>query len=146
MTYNNTTGKITIGTRSGSFTGMLSNRVFAIVFVTSGHGADEPKTAAPDCIINYTGAAMMGCPAQTVGISREYAAEKAVNPKPFSLKTAFERLVLPQEFSGKTKEIALYDCSGRLLQKAVTKKDAVNLRKDFGLPGGVYIVKVKVVR
>jgi alpha-D-xyloside xylohydrolase len=144
ITYNNSTGKVTIGGRSGSFSGMLTNRVFAVVFVTSGHGSDEPKTAAPDCIVNYSGVGVTACPA--VGVFGECAAERAVNPKPFSLKTAFERLVLPQEFSGKNKEIALYDCSGRLLQKAVTKKDAVNLRKDFGLPSGVYIVKVKVVR
>jgi alpha-D-xyloside xylohydrolase len=33
MSYNDATGKITIGTRSGSFTGMLTNRVFTVVFV-----------------------------------------------------------------------------------------------------------------
>jgi len=144
MTYTNSTGKLHIGGRIGSFTGMLSSRVFAVVFVTSGHGSDEPKTAAPDCMVNYSGTGVTACPA--VGICGECAAEKAVNPKTFSLKAAFERIDLPQEFSGKTKEIVLYACSGRLLQKAVTNKDAVNLRRDFGLPSGVYIVKVKVVR
>jgi alpha-D-xyloside xylohydrolase len=144
MSYNNATGKITIGTRSGSFTGMLSSRVFNVVFVSSGHGSDEAKTITPDCIVNYTGVGVTACP--VVGVCNSCAAAKAMNPNPVTMKTAGEKIVLSSEFSGKAKEIALYDCSGRLLGKLVTMRQAVSLRKDFGLATGMYIVDVKVVR
>jgi alpha-D-xyloside xylohydrolase len=146
MSYDDGTGKIIIGARSGSFTGMLTNRVFAVVFVSSGHGSDEPKTASPDCIVNYTGSAVSACPAQPVGTCDQCSIRKTMNPGPVTLKTAQSRIVLSAEYSGRAKEIALYDISGHLLKKIITRRQIVDTRKDFGLPAGVYIVKVRVVR
>jgi hypothetical protein len=69
-----------------------------------------------------------------------------MNPAPMTMKTAQSRIALSPEFSGKVKEIALYDISGHLLRKVVTRRQSVDTRRDFGLPAGVYIVKVRVVR
>jgi len=144
MSYNDATGKITIGTRSGSFSGMLTNRVFTVVFVSTGHGSDEPKTAAPDCIVNYSGVGVTACP--VTGVCSPCGARRGMTPKPVTFKTVQERIALAPEFSGKVKEIALYDISGHLLRKIVTKRQIVDTRMDFGLPTGVYIVKVRAVR
>jgi myo-inositol-hexaphosphate 3-phosphohydrolase len=62
------------------------------------------------------------------------------------VKTAEDRIAFPAVYTGVAKEVAVYDVSGRLLQKSVFKKQAVSLRKDFGLSSGVYIVKVNAVR
>ena len=122
---------------------MLASRVFNVVFVSSGHGSDEPKTANPDYVVLYSGS-LVRCGACT-GTIPGTAEKKTVNAKPITIKTAEERVVFPSAFSGKIKEITLYDCSGRLLQKIVTGKQTVDIRKDFGLPGGVHIIKVKTV-
>ncbi|MBN2037107.1 MAG: glycoside hydrolase family 31 protein [Chitinispirillaceae bacterium] len=143
ITYNNTTGKVTIGTRSGSFSGMQTNKVFSIVFVTAGHGVDLGKTTSPDCIVNYSGVGVTACP--VTGTCNHCSSRKAMNPGPVTMKTAQTKVVLSAEFSGKVKEIGLYDCSGRFLQKIVTRKQKFDIRKDFGLPAGVYILKVKAL-
>jgi alpha-D-xyloside xylohydrolase len=144
MSYNDATGKLTIGTRIGSFTGMLTNRVFTVVFVSTGHGSDEPMTANPDCIVNYTGVGVTACPA--TGVCSKCAMQKAMVPGPLTLKTAQASIMLPAEYSGRAKEIALYDISGHLLKKIITMRQVVDTHKDFGLPAGVYIVKVKAIR
>ena len=143
LTYNDATQKITIGARSGNFTGMLTNRVFTVVFVTPGHGSDEPKTAAPDCIVNYSGVGVTACP--PTGVCRECGVKRAMIVKPVTLKTAFDIISLPPEFSGSRKEVAVYDCSGRFIKNLVTMKQSVSIRKDFCLAGGLYIVHIKTV-
>jgi alpha-D-xyloside xylohydrolase len=143
LTYNDATGKITIGTRSGSFTGMLTNRVFTVVFVSSGHGVDEPKTASPDCIVNYNGTGVTACPA--VGVCAECAVKKPAVAMPYTMKTAEEMITFPSQYSGLSKEVAVYDISGRLLQKSVFKKQVISLRKDFGISNGLYIIKVRAL-
>ena len=47
--------KLTIGTRSGHFPGMLENRLFHIVVVRDGHGAGPEFTAQPDSVLEYSG-------------------------------------------------------------------------------------------
>jgi hypothetical protein len=143
MTYSNSTGKITIGARSGSFTGMLANRTFNIVFVTSGHGIGDTVTTNPDCVISYNGTPVSGCPVS--GVCAECAAKNRMMAEPFTMKTADERVVLPAGYAGMTKEVAVYDIPGRLLQKSVFEKQTISMRKDFSLPSGTYIVKVKMV-
>lgn len=144
MSFDNSTGKLHIGMRSGSFTGMLSSRVFNVVFVSSGHGSDEPKTATPDCIVNYTGVGVTAC--QVTGVCAECGARRGVMPKSVTLKIAQQIIALAPEFSGHAKEISLYDCSGRLLRTLVTQRQRIDIDRDFGLPAGVYIVHVKAVR
>jgi alpha-D-xyloside xylohydrolase len=143
MSYSNATGKITIGPRSGSFSGMLTSRTFNIVFVTSGHGIGDTVTTNPDCVVNYTGVGVTACP--VTGVCAECAAKRLAEAGPYTMKTAEERISFPSQYSGLSKEVAVYDVSGRLLQKAVFKKQTVSLRKDLGLPAGTYIVKVRMV-
>jgi hypothetical protein len=52
-------------------------------------------------------------------------------------------MALPDYLVGIPKLVSVYDCSGKLLYKAIIKKNAVNLQKDFGLLNGLYMVRVK---
>ncbi|MBN2038013.1 MAG: DUF5110 domain-containing protein, partial [Chitinispirillaceae bacterium] len=144
ITYDDATGKVHIGDRNGSFTGMQTTKVFSIVFVSTGHGSDMPKTMSPDCIVNYTGFGVTACPA--VGIGASCPTRNAVLPKALTVKTVQDRIALSRDFSGMTKEISLYTSSGRLIKKMVTRKQTLYISKDMHMPTGVYIVKVKVVR
>jgi alpha-D-xyloside xylohydrolase len=49
---------LTIGARQGSFTGMLTERTFNVVFVRSGHGIDLTGTSA-DEVVDYKGQAIV---------------------------------------------------------------------------------------
>jgi hypothetical protein len=142
ISYSNATGKVTIGARSGSFTGMLTNRTFNIVFVAAGHGIGDTVTANPDCVIPYTGVSISGCP--VTGVCAECSKQNLVKEQPLTLRTAEDKIVLPAVYAGSAKEVAVYDVSGRLLKKAVFEKQAISLRKDLGLSGGIYIVKVRM--
>lgn len=46
---------LTIGSREGSFPGMVEKRVFRVVLVSSGHGTGEAVTSSSDAEIPYTG-------------------------------------------------------------------------------------------
>jgi len=46
------------------------------------------------------------------------------------------------QMSGRPKLVTVYDCAGKLVHKAVVKVNALNLRKDFGLSSGLYVVHV----
>ncbi|HLK91744.1 MAG TPA: glycoside hydrolase family 31 protein [Polyangia bacterium] len=48
--------QLTIGARTGSYTGMLANRTFNVVWVGANHGTGAGVTAAPDQAVKYTGA------------------------------------------------------------------------------------------
>jgi hypothetical protein len=58
FTWNNATQTLTIGNRQGSFTGMLSSRLFNVVIVSQNHGVDQTVTANPDARVTYTGTAV----------------------------------------------------------------------------------------
>jgi len=58
ISWNDSTQTLSIGQRQGSFPGMLANRTFAIVWVSSGHGIDVTTTAMPDVIVKYSGQAL----------------------------------------------------------------------------------------
>lgn len=55
FTWNESTKKLTIGARKGSYTGMPASRTFRIVRVGSNHGAGVDVTAAPDQMVTYNG-------------------------------------------------------------------------------------------
>lgn len=58
FTWNEATQTLSIGARQGSFPGMLANRTFRIVWVSTGHGVGVANTVTADSNVNYTGAAM----------------------------------------------------------------------------------------
>ena len=56
--WNDAKGTLEIGKRSGAFTGMVKERTFNVVFVSSGHGAGIPIADQPDAVVHYTGKAV----------------------------------------------------------------------------------------
>ena len=58
ISWNDSTQTLRIGQRQGTFPGMLANRTFNIVWVSSGHGVDVNSTAKPDVTVKYTGQAI----------------------------------------------------------------------------------------
>jgi hypothetical protein len=144
ISYSNATGKVTIGARNGTFTGMLKNRTFNVVIVTAGHGIGDTVTSNPDCVIPYDGTAIQGCPVGPVGVCSQCGMHMTQRAGMMTtMKTAEERIAFPSGYFGLQKDVAVYSFSGRLLAKAVLEKQSVSLRKDFGLSNGLYIVKVK---
>jgi alpha-D-xyloside xylohydrolase len=58
MSWNDAAKTLTIGARQGSFAGMLQNRTFRVVFVSSGHGSGTAETATADQTVMYSGTAV----------------------------------------------------------------------------------------
>jgi alpha-D-xyloside xylohydrolase len=144
ISFSNSTGRVTIGPRTGSFTGMLAGRTFNVVFVSGGKGIGDTVTANPDCVISYTGAEVSGCP---VSLNcPDCAARNRLGSTPQTIKTALDRVSFPGNYAGAVKEIAVYDVTGRLLRVSLCKKHTVSLRRDFGLPEGTYIIRVKITK
>ena len=56
--WNEKSQTLTIGARHGEFPGMLKDRTFNVVFVTSDHGVGIPQTDKPDDLVHYSGAAI----------------------------------------------------------------------------------------
>jgi alpha-D-xyloside xylohydrolase len=139
ITYVDNPKTVNFGQRTGSFTGMDQKKVFNIVYVSSNHGTGVGITTPPDQQIIYDGTPV-------VGVLPARFSAAGMLPADCTIRSTGCKIALPHSFSGKTKAITVYDCSGRLLQKAVVKKDAVDVRKDLGLPTGVYIVKARAIR
>ena len=57
--YEAATRKLTIGARSGSYTGMPEERVFRVRWIKQGGAAPADLDAAPDLAIDYKGAEVM---------------------------------------------------------------------------------------
>ena len=118
---------------------MDTKKVFNIVYVSNNHGIGRAITSTPDAQLIYT-----GNQTSITGVLPGRLSALIGSPTSFMKKTAGNLVVFPNTFSGKVKNIAVYDCSGKLLRKTEVKKNVVDLHKDFGLPAGVYIVKAKV--
>ena len=58
ITWDEPSQTLTIGARQGSFPGMLTNRTFRVVWVSSGHGVGITLTPIADGIITYNGTAV----------------------------------------------------------------------------------------
>jgi hypothetical protein len=141
ITYTDNPKNLIVGARTGSFTGMLTNRVFKVVYVASGHGAGIATTANADFTLNYTGSAV-----STTGVGvKAHVGESAFVRRMATLKTAGNIAVLGNEFAGKSKFIALYDLGGKLVAAKAVRTDMVDLRKDLGVSSGVYILKVQTL-
>ncbi|MGK3962874.1 glycoside hydrolase family 31 protein [Sorangium sp. So ce118] len=55
LTWDESDKKLTIGARTGSYSGMPASRTFRIVWVGSNHGAGVDVTAAADQVVTYDG-------------------------------------------------------------------------------------------
>ena len=140
ITYNDAAKVVTIGARSGSFTGMLQNRVFTIVYVTANHGVGEPVTTNPDCIINYSGSQVTGCPVGTLHESSAVPHEQTN----FQLTVATDHIILAASLAGRTKSVEIYDLGGRLVGSKSFRKNSFDISREFGVGKGMYILKVRL--
>jgi alpha-D-xyloside xylohydrolase len=55
MEWNNAGKSLTIGSRHGSFLGMLTQRTFNVVLVRKDHGVSDAETTQPDKVVRYSG-------------------------------------------------------------------------------------------
>ncbi len=53
--WNESSGKLILGARQGSYPGMAKNREFHIVWVRGGHGTGLPETTTTDATVHYDG-------------------------------------------------------------------------------------------
>jgi alpha-D-xyloside xylohydrolase len=55
FSWDDTAKQLTIGARTGTYTGMLASRTFNVVWVSANHGSGLGVTAAPDQVVKYAG-------------------------------------------------------------------------------------------
>jgi alpha-D-xyloside xylohydrolase len=137
ISYVDNPRKVTIGARTGSFTGMDAKKIFNIVYVSPDHGTGVGKTQTPDVQIIYNGATGLVQPRTSLAV---------MIPAQKTIRTAGNKVTLPNALFETMKSVSVYDCSGRLLKTATVKKNEIDMRKDFGLPLGIYLLKVKMRR
>ena len=113
------------------------------MYVSENNGTGGGISASPDSKLIYTGEQVSISP---VGALPGHFSGKTMPPVDKTIRAAGDMIVLPNELAEKTKAITAYDCSGRLLQKVVVKKNTIDVRKDLNLPTGIYIVKVSMIR
>jgi len=147
ITYSDASSTLTIGARSGSFTGMLSSRVFNIVFVGSGKGTGVDITSSSNITksVTYTGSAVSCDASGNVSVAKT-AVKSELAIFNFSFKTAKKLITFGNEYSGKTKTVAVYDLKGKLIFKKNTIANTLDLRKDAHAAEGIYLVKVNVIK
>jgi len=62
-----------------------------------------------------------------------------------TFKLIGNRFDVPAEFAGKKIAVAVYDCSGKCVQRSITSSRTVSIKKDISSPRGVCIVNIKAV-
>ena len=79
----------------------------------------------------------------TVNVKQQRTAFHGPTPVNYSLKVFGDRTIaLPSEFNGMPKVVTVYDCEGKTMHKSVVRNNTINLQKDFGMPDGIYMVRV----
>ena len=58
------------------------------------------------------------------------------------IKTTAGTVAFPDEFTGTVKKVSVYDCSGRMRYRTTTSERKLFLRKDAGLPEGMFIISI----
>jgi hypothetical protein len=77
------------------------------------------------------------------GVKQQPKAFHGPTPINYSLKVFGDRTIaLPSEFNGVPKVVTAYDCEGKTVHKAIVRNNTINLQKDFGMPDGIYMVRV----
>jgi alpha-D-xyloside xylohydrolase len=143
ITYYDNSQNVIIGTRQGSFTGMSSTKVFNIVYVSNNHGTGGTISSKTDFQLIYTGE-QVSCKPVT-SLSTTHLIPMMV-PVKVTLRNIGNTVFLPGFKSGSKADIAIYNCAGRLLQKATVTTNKINLQKEYGMSNGMYIVKASIFR
>jgi hypothetical protein len=60
-----------------------------------------------------------------------------------TFRTVDGTISIPPQFHGHLTSVAVYDLGGKLIKQSLVKQNVINLKKDLGLAGGVYVVRVK---
>jgi rhamnogalacturonan endolyase len=53
-----------------------------------------------------------------------------------------QSVAMPAHLAGMAKSVAVYDCSGRLVKRALVKNERLNVCREFGIPVALYFVRV----
>ena len=78
-----------------------------------------------------------------------------ISPRDYSQKVASKGSMkvwsdrsfeIPNALPGSLNKLSIYNCSGRLLRKSTVRKTSVNLQSEFGIPKGIYMVKLNETR
>ncbi|MBD3322591.1 MAG: DUF5110 domain-containing protein [Chitinivibrionales bacterium] len=135
ITWDESSQKVTIGSRSGTFPGMLQERTFNIVWVAPDHGIARDTTSA-DATVTYTGTAVsIDRSGQTI------SANTHLDRSRISLKYAFgERMLRIDGIPVKGMHLRIVDPAGRIRKRAsLDGRRAVPL--DL-LPRGYYFTEL----
>jgi alpha-D-xyloside xylohydrolase len=143
VTYVDNEKNVIIGSRKGSFTGMGATKIFNVVFVKENHGIGPSATSNPDYKLTYTGSQVSCIPTGIVaGVQ-----QSAVKPVTMiSIQALNRNYVFPREYRGAQKEVCLFDCSGKLLKKIITKDNTLDVRSHVKVANRVTVMRVSVVR
>jgi Tfp pilus assembly protein PilZ len=68
------------------------------------------------------------------------------NPAELQLRVAEMTLRLPHDFAAKKLTLSIYDLKGRFIKSLVAGMETIDLRRECGICGGIYLVKVVVDR
>jgi len=132
---------VIIGIRKGSFTGMDAKKVFNVVFVKEGHGVGPAATSKPDYTLDYTGS-QVSCVPTSIVVGKSSAAPHMVS---FMKLLSFNgTYAFSEEYTGKLKEIALFDCSGKLLRSFATHDNIINLSSQGIKAKSLILMNVKI--
>ena len=126
---------------------MLTSRRFNVVFVRSNHGVGVPRTtiASPDTSVLYSGS-LVQCGTCGTGVTEEASGASRLMLHGMSFKVAGDRIVFAEALDGRTKSVVVYNLGGKRLVMKTVSKNVVSLSRDFGMPEGVYLIKVKLVQ
>jgi len=80
-----------------------------------------------------------------VDIGQQHVSTNGLPPKERTFKVQGARFVFPEEFAGKTKSVAVYTLTGRLLQKTISNDKKLVMEKTGEKAKGMYIVKVTIL-
>lgn len=130
FTWNDATMTLTIGKRNGSFTGMLSSRVFNITLVKNGNGTGDAHATTFNASVKYTGDAM------SVSLSTDGVAQATAVGSGLDIAIVNNTVALT---SDKKQTVDIFDTVGKsvgrvCLNKGVTR--TVSLAKGNYIIGG----------
>ena len=88
----------------------------------------------------------VGGPAATTSVERPEAAMQTQLAPGMSVRTSMRFVNLDPSLAGKTKTVSVYTLGGKLVGSKTISKNRVDLRRDCGVPEGVYIIKAAIVQ
>jgi glucosylceramidase len=62
-----------------------------------------------------------------------------------SFKVIGEKFMLPKAYVGKTCKCSVFDIKGKFIREVSTKNRIISLSRDFGIPEGVYVVRIRAL-